>query len=325
MNDIAVIGTGAYGLAIALTLLKKNKHITMWVESKERADFLNANKNNSGILPNVIIPESIEFTDDYEYVIKNTKVIFIAVAAKFIDPVTKNLSKYNLKNKHFCILSKGIEQNSCEFVTDVFKRNIKTKNISVISGPSFAIDVANEQPIGLSIASKNKETIRVIKRVLASDTVKLRETTDVIGVELCGSIKNVIAIAAGILEGLGYTESTRSFLITESLHDIKSLIYGLGGNKKTILSYAGVGDLLLTATSTKSRNYSYGILIGQKKFIEAENFEKNNTVEGFYTLKSIYTLIKRKKISMPVINLIYQIIINKKDPDTLADFLIKKA
>ena len=264
MNDIAVIGTGAYGLAIALTLLKKNKHITMWVESKERADFLNANKNNSGILPNVIIPESIEFTDDYEYVIKNTKVIFIAVAAKFIDPVTKNLSKYNLKNKHFCILSKGIEQNSCEFVTDVFKRNIKTKNISVISGPSFAIDVANEQPIGLSIASKNKETIRVIKRVLASDTVKLRETTDVIGVELCGSIKNVIAIAAGILEGLGYTESTRSFLITESLHDIKSLIYGLGGNKKTILSYAGVGDLLLTATSTKSRNYSYGILIGQK-------------------------------------------------------------
>ena len=201
MNNIAVIGTGAYGLSIALSLLKKNKHITMWVESQSRAEFLNNNKQNSGILPNIKIPNEIEFSNDYEYVIKNTNIVFIAVAAKFIDPVTKELNKYNIKDKHFCILSKGIEQNSCEFVTDVFKRNIKTKNISVISGPSFAIDVANEEPIGLSIASKNKDTIKIIKKALENDKIKLRSTTDVIGVELCGSIKNVIAIASGMLEG----------------------------------------------------------------------------------------------------------------------------
>lgn len=325
MEKIAIIGTGAYGLSIALSLLKKNKHICMWVESEEKVEFLNKNRKNSGILPNIEIPESIEFSNNYEYVINNTNIVFIAVAAKFVNSVTKDLSKYNLKNKHFCILSKGIEQNTCEFVTEVFKRNIKTKNLSVISGPSFAIDLANNQPIGLSIASKNKESMNIIKKVLENDTLKLRTTNDVIGVELCGSIKNVIAIAAGILEGLGYTESTRSFLITESLHDIKSLIYGLNGNKKTILSFAGVGDLLLTATSTKSRNYSYGILIGQKKLEEADKFVNNTTVEGYYTLKSIYTLIKRKKIDMPIINLIYQIIINKKAPEKLVEFLIKKA
>lgn len=325
MEKIAIIGTGAYGLSIALSLLKKNKHICMWVESEEKVEFLNKNRKNSGILPNIEIPESIEFSNNYEYVINDTTIVFIAVAAKFVNSVTKELSKYNLKNKHFCILSKGIEQNTCEFVTEVFKRNIKTKNLSVISGPSFAIDLANNQPIGLSIASKNKESMNIIKKVLENDTLKLRTTNDVIGVELCGSIKNVIAIAAGILEGLGYTESTRSFLITESLHDIKSLIYGLNGNKKTILSFAGVGDLLLTATSTKSRNYSYGILIGQKKLEEADKFVNNTTVEGYYTLKSIYTLIKRKKIDMPIINLIYQIIINKKDPEKLVEFLIKKA
>lgn len=325
MEKIAIIGTGAYGLSIALALLKKNKHICMWVESEEKVEFLNKNRKNSGILPNIEIPESIEFSNNYEYVINNTNIVFIAVAAKFVNSVTKDLSKYNLKNKHFCILSKGIEQNTCEFVTEVFKRNIKTKNLSVISGPSFAIDLANNQPIGLSIASKNKESMNIIKKVLENDTLKLRTTNDVIGVELCGSIKNVIAIAAGILEGLGYTESTRSFLITESLHDIKSLIYGLNGNKKTILSFAGVGDLLLTATSTKSRNYSYGILIGQKKLEEADKFVNNTTVEGYYTLKSIYTLIKRKKIDMPIINLIYQIIINKKAPEKLVEFLIKKA
>lgn len=325
MDNIAIIGTGAYGLAIALALLKKNKHIKMWVESEERAEFLNTNRKNSGILPNIEIPNSIEFSSNYEYVIKDAKIIFIAVAAKFVNSVTKELSKYNLKDKHFCILSKGIEQNTCEFVTEVFKRNIKSKNVSVISGPSFAIDLANNQPIGLSIASKNKDSMNLIKKTLENDTLKLRPTNDIIGVELCGSIKNVIAIAAGILEGLGYAESTRSFLITESLHDIKSLIYGLSGNKKTILSFAGVGDLLLTATSTKSRNYSYGLLIGQKKLKEAEEYVTNTTVEGYYTLKSIYTLVRRKKIDMPIINLIYQIIINKKEPEKLAEFLIKKA
>lgn len=324
MKKIAMIGTGAYGLGVSISLLKKNESVSMWVESKERAEFLNKNKKNANILPNVEIPTNIIFSNDLNEVIKGTNIVFIAVAAKFIDSIAKEVSKLNIKNKHFCILSKGIEQNTCEFVIDVFKRYIKTKNISIISGPSFAIDMANNEPVGLTIASKNTKTIKEIKKVLTSDTVKLRTSNDIIGVELCGSIKNVIAIASGILEGLGYKESTRSFLITESLHDIKSLIYGLGGKKKTILSFAGVGDLLLTATSTKSRNYTYGILIGKKNYIMAQDFIEHNTVEGYYTLKSIYTLIKRKKIDMPIINLIYQIIINKKDPECLSEFLIKK-
>lgn len=325
MKKIAIIGAGAYGLSIALALLKKKYNIVMWTESEEKVDFFNKHRKDSGILPEIEIPEEIIFTNDYGYAINEADIVFIAVAARYVNSVTKELSKYNIKGKHFCILSKGIEQNTCEFVHDVFKRNIKTKNLAVISGPSFAIDIAHNEPIGLSIASKNKDTINIIKNVLESDTIKLRSTNDLIGVELCGSIKNVIAIAAGILEGLGYSESTRSFLITESLHDIKNLIYGLGGNKKTILSFAGVGDLLLTATSTKSRNYSYGLIIGQKKYKEAEEYEKTTTVEGYYTLKSIYTLVRRKKISMPIINLIYQIVISKKEPEKLAEFLIKKA
>lgn len=324
MKKIAMIGTGAYGLGVSISLLKKNESVSMWVENEEKAKFLNNNKKNANILPNIEIPANITFSNDLDEVIKGTNIVFIAVAAKYIDNIAKKLSKLNIKNKHFCILSKGIEQNTCEFVTDVFKKYIKTKNLSVISGPSFAIDMAHNEPVGLSIASKNNKTIKEIKKVLSSDTVKLRTSNDIIGVELCGSVKNVIAIASGILEGLGYNESTRSFLITESLHDIKSLIYGLGGKKKTILSFAGVGDLLLTATSTKSRNYTYGILIGKKNYIMAADYLNNNTVEGYYTLKSIYTLIKRKKIDIPIIKLIYEIIINKKEPDTLSEFLIKK-
>ena len=324
MKKVSIIGTGAYGLSIALALLKKCDTVSMWVESDERATYLDKHRKNSGILPNIIIPSNITFSNNLDITIEDSDIIFIAVTAKYVDSITKKISNCDIKNKYFCILSKGIEQNTCEFVTDVFKRNIDSKYVAVVSGPSFAIDIANNQPVGLSIASKNKKTIEKIKEVLSNDTIKLRKSSDLIGVELCGSIKNVIAIAAGILDGLGYAESTRSFLITESLHDIKSLIYGLGGKKKTILSFAGVGDLLLTATSEKSRNYSYGVLIGQGKIDEANDYVQNTTVEGYYTLKSIYTLIKRKKIDMPIINLIYQIIINKKEPTKLAQFLITK-
>jgi len=277
MNNIAIIGTGAYGLSLALSLVKKNKNVKMW---SEKADLINKNRKNSGILPNVEIPDCIEISSNYEYILNNVDIVIIAVAAKYVDSVTKELNKYDIKDKYFCIVSKGIEQNTCDFVSEVFKRNIKSKKLAIISGPSFAIDIANNEPIGLSIASKNKQTLDIIKKTVESDTIKLRPSTDLIGIELCGSIKNVIAIASGILEGLGYSESTRSFLITESLHDIKSLIYGLGGNKKTILSFAGVGDLLLTATSTKSRNYSFGLLVGKKDVSEVKKYLETTTVEG---------------------------------------------
>ena len=324
MKKISIIGTGAYGLSIGLQLIKKYDEVSMWVESIERAKFLNNNRKQSNILPNLIIPKQITFSNDLDSVIKDSNIVFIAVSAKYVNEITKQLSKCDIKNKHFAILSKGIEENTCEFVIDVFKRNIKSNKVSVISGPSFAIDVKNNEPVALTIASKNKKTIDIIKKSLSNDSIKLRKSNDVIGVELCGSIKNVIAIAAGILDGLGYSESTRSFLITESLHDIKSLIYGLGGKKKTILSYAGVGDLLLTATSIKSRNYRFGILIGKEEYTTADEYLTNNTVEGYYTLKSIYKLIKKKKIKMPIINLIYQIIINKKEPTKLVQFLMNK-
>lgn len=322
--NIAIIGTGAYGLANALMLLKNNNKIKMWVESEERCTYYENNRNNLDFLPGITIPKAIEFSTSYEYVLKDANIVFIMVAAKFVASVSKEILKYQTPNMHFCIGSKGIEQDTCMFVDQVFKKFIKTKNLAVVSGPSFAIDLANSEPVGLTLASKNKKTISIIKKAYGKNTIKLRPSNDVLGIEICGSIKNVIAVAAGILEGLGYSESTRSFLITESLHDIKELIYGLGGRKKTILSYAGVGDLLLTATSTKSRNYSYGILVGKKDFEGAKKYLETTTVEGYYTLKSIYKLLRKKKIKMPVIDLIYKVIMNNEDPTLLVEFLLNK-
>lgn len=322
---ICILGTGVYGIAMANSLAqnKKNK-IVMWTESDESLNRLESNRNSFELLGGIKIDEEIKFTVSYEEAIVGAEIVFIMTAAKFVGSVCKNIMPYITKKMHFVIGSKGIEQESCRFIHEVFLNFIKTRKLAVISGPSFAIDIANLEPIGLSVAAKSNDTINALFKIYRGTNIKLRKSNDMVGVELCGSIKNVIAVAAGILEGLGYSESTRSFLITESLHDIKELIHALNGKKKTILSYAGVGDLLLTATSTKSRNYSYGVILGKGKFKEASKYLEETTVEGYYTLKSIYTLLRKKKIKMPVVDLIYNIVMKGDSPEKLATFLMEK-
>ncbi len=322
---IGIIGTGAYSIAIASMLNKKTKDITMWTESKERYNLYQQKGYITDIIPNYSSPSNIKLTTSYQEAVYQKDIIFIMTTATYVGSVCKEIKPYINKKTIICIASKGIENNTCKFLSDIAFEELNTKKIAIISGPSFAIDLINNYPVGLSIAAKNKNIIETIKNVLENDTLKLRATKDLIGIQICGSIKNVIAIAAGILNGLNYPESTQSFLITESLHDIKALIVSLGGNPKTILSFAGVGDLLLTCTSTKSRNYTFGQIIGKGATKEAkENYLKNNTVEGYYTLKSIYKLIRRKKIKIPIINLISKIINDTEKPEALANFLINK-
>ena len=322
---IAIIGTGVYALSMAESLSHNTKNeIIMWSESETSLNELEKNRKSLKQLGDLCLSDKIRFSTSYEEVLKDAEVVFIMCAAKFVSSVCKNMMPYINNKMNFIIGSKGIEQDTCRFIHEVFLNFINTKKLAVISGPSFAIDIANQDPIGLSIATRSQYTLKVALKIFKNTNIKLRNTRDLVGVELCGSIKNVIAVAAGILEGLGYSESTRSFLITESVHDIKELIKGLGGNKNTILSYAGVGDLILTSTSTKSRNYSYGVLLGKGLFDEANTYLEETTVEGYYTLKSIYTLLRRKKIKMPVIDLIYGVVMDNKDPNKLAEFLKTK-
>ena len=260
-----------------------------------------------------------------EEAVKDSDLIVIAVPARAVNEVSKELSKYYKNKQHICLASKGIEQNSCLFVADVLNKYIKTKNLAVISGGTFAIDMFANCPLGMSLATKNKKTEVILKKTLQSEHLKLRTTNDIVGIELCGSIKNVVAIASGMLNGMGYPDSTSCMFITEALNDIKNLINALGGNKKTILSFAGFGDLLLTCTSVKSRNYTLGKMIGERKSKEEiDQYINNTTIEGLYTLKSIHKLLRKKKVKMPIIDLIYKIIFKDLDPSELSKFLIEK-
>ena len=323
--NIAILGTGAYGIALALMFHKNGNHIKMWTKFKEEKDMILKNHENTRVMPGIKIPKDIEISNDFESVVNDAKLIVVAVPAGFVDDISVELAKYFHDDQYVLLASKGIERDSCLFVADIFKKHVKTRRYAVVSGPSFAVDIVTNCPIGLSLASENKKTRNVVREALESDSIKLRDTRDVIGVEVCGSIKNVIAIAAGMLDGMGYPESTQAMFIVESLHDIKELISKLGGDRKTILSYAGFGDLLLTATSKKSRNFSYGRLLGSKApKKEIDEYVKNTTIEGLYTLQSIYKLLKDRKVKIPIIDLIYDIVEGKKEATILPNFLISK-
>lgn len=319
---VTILGTGAYGLALSSILVENNNEVVLWTSFEEEKSEL-INTKTSSKLKDFKLNKNINVTTNLEEAINLSTLIVLAIPTAFITDVCKRLKKYIKPNQHICIASKGIEQGTCLFIHDMVKKQIQTKNIGAISGPSFAIDLIKKVPVGLSLASKNKKTINIIEIAFCNDHFKLYPTDDIIGIEVCGSVKNIIALASGMVDGMGYPISTQALLITESLHDIKALIHALGGSKKTVLSFAGFGDILLTCTSEKSRNYCYGKLIGQGvSNKELENFKSSNTVEGLYTLKSIYKLIKNKKISIPTIDIIYDIVFNEEKIDRLIEYLM---
>ncbi|MBE6160154.1 MAG: NAD(P)H-dependent glycerol-3-phosphate dehydrogenase [Lactobacillales bacterium] len=321
---VGIIGTGAYGLALANTIHNNNHDIIMWTKFVEEKEMLDKKRIHEKVLPNVKISDEIKFTCDLKEVLVNSNLIILAVPAPFIGEISRNIKDY-ITYQHIVIAAKGIENETCLFLNDVVEKFIKTDKLAVLSGPSFAVDIFDKMPIGLTIASHNQDTINITKKALSNDYFKLRETNDVIGTEVCGSIKNVIAIASGMLDALGANESTKAMFITESLHDIKEIIAVLGGDEKTILSFAGIGDLLLTCTTPKSRNYSFGYTLVNNTKKEIDEYIKNHTIEGLYTLKSIHQLLESKNVSIPIIDLIYDIVFKHEDAKELLRFLIEKS
>ncbi len=320
---IGILGAGAYGMAMTSVFDNNGHKIKIWSNSEEEVNLLLTNHKSNKI--DYIIPDDFVITTDMKLVVMDADIIVIAVPSEFVRNVCMELNKYFKEEQIICIASKGIENNSCLFMDDVVRQCIKTDNIAVISGGTFAEDMVKEVPVGLTLATKNKLAGDMMLKAMENDYVKIQITDDIIGTEICGSIKNVFAIAAGMLEGMKYPESTKSLFITEVIKDIKFLIKSLGGKEETILSFAGIGDILLTCSSSKSRNYTLGKIIGEERERqEIKKYIDSSTIEGLYTLNSIKKLLKDKEIEMPIIDLISDIIMGKKNLIELNNFLKKK-
>lgn len=321
---ITLIGTGAYSLGLALMLAKcENNRVMLWSEDENKVEEFKQSHQIKSIFQDIIFPNNIEITNSYEEALKDTQLIFLVTSVKYLKSTLEHILPF-YHQESICIASKGIEEESLEVLSTVVKNKLHTTNIAVISGPSFAIDLVHNNPVALTIVGK-KQVVNLVKDNLASETLKLRESSDIIGTQLCGCLKNIIAIASGILKGLSYSESTQAFLITESLHDIRKILKSFGAKKKTILSFAGVGDIILTCTSEKSRNYTFGYLLGKSQNEEEiKKYLKENTVEGYYNLLAIHKLLEKKGIDIPLINLLYDIVNLQKPASSLPQFLIAK-
>ena len=322
---IGLLGSGAYGMALADIMSYNNHDIIMWTRSKTEKERLEKERCNEDRLPGYKIPDEIKITNKIEECVKNKDLIVIAIPAAYIDDVARLISKHVNNKAHILIATKGIEQGTGLFVHQIIRKHIKTRNVAAISGPSFAIDIITRMPIGLAVAGKSSETVRRAIKALGNSYIKLRPSSDLRGIEACGAIKNVIAISAGMIDGLGANDSTTAMLLTEAIHDMMNILEAFHAKRKTVTTFAGLGDLLLTCTSVKSRNYRFGQLIGRgASSEEIKDYLAKTTVEGYYTLESIYQLLKNKNVSIPIIDLIYDIVIEGKSPEKLLTFLVEK-
>ncbi len=193
---ITILGTGNYSIALALMIAKKeNVDIIMWSENKDYVKEFNKTHKISKIFDNMELPLSIHLTNSYQEALLNTEAIFIACAARYVDDVSESIKPYYVKNTPICIASKGIEETTGNFLSNIVKKSLKSRNVSVLSGPTFAIDMVNNEPVALALAGTNNKTIRFFKNILSNDTLKIRKSSDLIGIQICGSVKNIIAIA----------------------------------------------------------------------------------------------------------------------------------
>lgn len=322
MSRVGIFGTGAYGISLALVSHRNGNDVIMWTKFPDERDYILANHENK-VLPGVKIPKDIKITSDLEEFTDNCDVIIVAIPVPFLKECFSELSKYDLSDKSFCLASKGILEREYLMVYQIYHLYIDNPNYSVISGPSFAVDIANNTPICLSIYANTKKCFKAIKKALVNPFFKLEETDDLVGLEISGAIKNVMAIAAGLLHGLNYSDSTIALFMVRAIRDLDSIIISMGGDKETLITPGAIGDLVLTCNSINSRNYRYGNLLAKSR-IEARKFLETHTVEGYNTLKTLIDMMDFKHFDLPVINYLKRIIFDKESPKCINKYILSK-
>ncbi len=313
-NKIAVIGAGSWGTALSQVMAVNGRNVHLWVREKELCDEINANHTNSRFMPNITLSDKIKAYNNIEDAVNGQKFIILVVPSQYMRDVLKSASFYIEKDAVIISAVKGIETSTLMRASEVIK-DICGGQIAyaVLSGPSFAKEVVVGKPTAVTIASDNIHTARRLQHVLNTKTLRLYASDDIPGVELGGSLKNVIAIAAGICDGANIGRSARAAIITRGLAEIIRLGVKMGAKKDTFSGLSGLGDLVLTATDEQSRNRTVGFKIGRGEYIKDILNNMIMVAEGVQTSVSVKLLAKKFDTEMPVSAEIYEILHKNKD------------
>lgn len=323
MKNVAIIGSGSWGMALAICLANNGNNVKVWSFCEEERDLIN-NEKKCKFLPEAQIPENIECTTSFEEAIKGADFILHVTPSKFTRE-TFNKYKQYVGNTPVIICSKGFEKDTLQTLDEVIKDELPDAKVGVLTGPSHAEEVALGVPTVLVVASEHEEIFEMIQDAFMSNKMRIYTSKDVKGLELGGALKNIIAFCAGVAAGIGLGDNSFAALVTRGLGEISRLGVALGGKQETFYGLSGLGDLIVTCLSEHSRNRKAGKLIGQGKTLEEAKKEVGMVIESIDNIDVAYELGKRNNIYMPIIETVYNVIYNGLEPEKAVEELMTKS
>ena len=322
MKEIAIIGSGSWGVALACHLARCGNKIRIWSFSEEEKRLINEEKKCK-FLPKVKVPDNVTCSTDFKEVIDGSEFILHVTPSKFTRETFKQYKQY-VGNKPIIICSKGFEKETLKTLDEVILDELPSAKVGALSGPSHAEEVSIAVPTVLVIASKHKEILEMIQNTFMCSEMRIYTSSDIKGVELGGALKNIIAFCAGVAEGIGLGDNTFAALITRGLSELTRLGVSLGGKQETFYGLSGLGDLIVTCLSEHSRNRKAGKLIGQGKTLEETKKEVGMVIESIDNIEVAYELGKKNDVYMPIVETVYDVLYKNLDPKKAVENLMTR-
>ncbi len=314
MSKVAFLGGGSFGSALSIMLAKKGTKVNLWDREINVVNDINIKRENIKYLPSVIVPVGVTAFSDIEEAISDSEIIVLAVPSHVVRGLSKIIAPHLKQNQIVVSIAKGIEEGSLKRISEVIEEEIKGNPIVILSGPSHAEEVALDIPTTVVVTSKQMEYAKLVQDVFMTSKFRVYTNEDIIGVEIGGAVKNIIALAAGVSDGIGYGDNSKAALMTRGMSEIIKIGTKLGGKTETFYGLTGMGDLIVTCTSMHSRNRRAGILIGKGVSMEKACQDIGMVVEGIKATRAFYELKEREQISMPITDVLYKVLFEGKDP-----------
>ncbi len=314
MADIAVIGAGSWGTALAILLHENGNQVTLWSHRREEADRIQTTRLHESKLSGVRIPDGIFVTSDLALAVQGKPVLVLVVPSSCVRETARKMRPFVGEGAVVVCASKGIEEETLDTMTDIVNEEIPQADAAVLSGPSHAEEVARGLPTTCVIGAATEETARTLQKLFMSPCFRVYISSDMLGIELGGALKNVIALAAGIADGMGYGDNAKAALITRGMAEIGRLGMKMGGKLETFSGLTGIGDLIVTCASMHSRNRRAGILMGKGYTMEEAMKEVNMVVEGVYSARAAMRLAEKYESELPIIEQVNKVLFEGKDP-----------
>lgn len=322
MAEAGVLGAGSWGTALSVLLHDNGHHVTVWSIDESEVKMLNEKREHELKLPGVKIPDDMVITGDMEETIRGKDFLVLAVPSPFTRGTARKMKPYVTEGQIIVDVAKGIEESTLMTLSAQIEEEIPQADVAVLSGPSHAEEVGRRLPTTCVIGAKTKKTAEYLQSMFISRDFRVYTSPDILGIELGGSLKNVIALAAGIADGLGYGDNTKAALITRGIAEIARLGVKMGGKIETFTGLTGIGDLIVTCASRHSRNRKAGYLIGQGKTMQEAMDEVKMVVEGVYSAKAAARLAEKYGVSMPIVSEVNRVLFEGKDPAQAVDDLM---